>query len=287
MTDVSREELEGLCDFSAHRTLVETSVRAALVTPIGRVRFLGRYSSWNGFFGSGVATLAGKIGRSRGLFLDTEQPIRALADRSVYVASYFFDAARDEFDDHDTVHRDTHRCLAQSTLKGLIDYEIAQGNSQLADAGFVNELLDDPVWLTEMNARVASGYGAGSADEHAALFNAIGYHLGSELLADAEFSIIDSILRNEAPELVDHLLTTQVNIAGQDHGGYYWISIHSGHGGGAEADHFDWATQGARLAFRFVPPTHHSALRRQMHQGFEAFARDHRKFFARANAAEE
>jgi hypothetical protein len=287
MTSVNREELEGLCDFAAHRALVESTVRAALATPIGRVRFIGRYASWNGFFGSGVATLAGKIGRSRGLFLDAEQPIRALADRSVYVASYFFDAARDEFDDHDTVHRDTHRCLAQSTLKGLIDYEVAQGCRELGDPGFVNSLLDDPAWLGELNARVASGYGAGSADERAALFSAIGYHLGSELLADAEFSIIDGILRDEAPELVDHLLSTQVNIAGQDHIAYYWVAIHSGHGGGAEADHFDWATQGARLAFRFVPSTQHAALRTQMHQGFEAFARDHRKFFSRANAAED
>jgi len=287
MPSVTREELQGLCDFAAHQGMVENAVRSALVDPRRRVRFLGRYASWNGFFGSGVATLAGKIGRSRGLFLDPQQPVRALADRSVYVASYFFDAARDEFDDHDTVHRDTHRCLAQSTLKGLVDFESARGAEDMADPRSLNALLDDPPWLTELNAKVASGYGAGSADELAPIFSAIGYHLGSELLADAEFTIIDATLRAEAPELVEHLLTTHVNIAGQDHVAYHWIAIHSGHGGGAEADHFDWATQGARLALRFVPETHHAALRRQMHEGFEAFARDHRKFFTRVNAGED
>ena len=49
------------------------------------------------------------------------------------------------------------------------------------------------------------------------------------------------------------------------------------------SDHFEWATQGARLAFRFVPPRHHDELRRQMHHGFVAFARDHREFFERVN----
>ncbi len=287
MTSVTREELEGLCDFAAHRALVENTVRHALGDPRRRVRFLARYASWNGFFGSGVASLAGKVGRARGLFLDADQEIRALADRSVYVASFFFDAARDEFDDHDSVHRDTHRCLAQSTLRGLIDYEIANGSPDMSDARSLNALLDDPAWLTELNTRVASGYGSGSADEYAPIFSAIGYHLASELLADAEFSIIDTTLRAEASALVEHLLTTRIDIAGQEHVAYHWIAIHSGHGGGAEADHFEWATQGARLAFRFVAPTQHTALRRQLHQGFEAFARDHRKFFTQVNAGED
>ncbi len=287
MSLVSREELLGLVDFAGHESMVCQAVEHALSEPRRRVRFLGRYASWNGFFGSGVATLAGKVGRSRGLFLDPDQPVQALADRSVYVASFFFDAARDEFDDHESVHRDTHRCLAQSTLGALIGYEAARGAEGLDEPAALNALLDDPAWLRELNAKVADGYGARSEDELAPIFSAIGYHLGSELLADAEFSIIDRTLRERAPELVEHLLTTRVAIAGQEHVAYHWVAIHSGHGGGAEADHFEWATQGARLAFRFVAPAHHAALRRQLHQGFEAFARDHRRFFTRVNAGED
>ncbi|HNR92691.1 MAG TPA: hypothetical protein PKO41_09725 [Dokdonella sp.] len=287
MTDVTREELQCLVDFAGHEAMVRQAVGHALSDPRRRVRFLGRYASWNGFFGSGVAALAGKVGRSRGLFLDPEQPVHALADRSVYVASFFFDAARDEFDDHESVHRDTHRCLAQSTLSGLVDYEVTRGATDLGDPATLNALLDDPPWLRELNAKVADGYGARSADELAPIFSAIGYHLGSELLADAEFSIIDQTLREQAGDLVEHLLTTRVAIAGQEHVAYHWIPIHSGHGGGAEADHFEWATQGARLAFRFVSPTQHAALRRQMHEGFEAFARDHRRFFTRVNASDD
>ncbi|UXI68638.1 hypothetical protein [Tahibacter amnicola] len=284
MNKVSRGELESLVNFSAQERLVRDSLAAALAEPLSRLRFLGRYTSWNGFFGSGVAALAGKIGRSRRLFLDPDQPVRAVADRSVYVASFFFDAARDEFDDHDSVHRDTHRCLAQATLKGLLDYE-TPNLPALADPRGVNAILDDPEWLAALNARVAEGYGARSSDDLPSIFAAIGYHLGSELLADREFSIIDETLRNQAPDLVRHLLTTRISIAGQEHVAYQWIAIHSGHGGGAEADHFEWATQGARLALRFAPQDQHAALKQELHRGFIAFAADHRRFFEHVNHA--
>jgi len=282
-TSVELSELQKLCDFPAREALVRDKLREAFTDPVERVRFLGRYTSWNGFFGSGVSTLAGKIGRCRGLFLDPAQPIKALADRSVFVASFFFDAARDEFDDRDTVHRDTHRCLAQSTLKGLIDEAVDSG--ALKNEFAINALLADPDWLQALNKRVARGYGAGSDDDHAAVFASIGYHLGSELLADQEFSTIDATLRAEAPDVVERLKQRKVNIAGQDHVAYQWIQIHSGHGGGAEADHFEWATQGAKLAFRFVPPAQHAELKHHLHRGFVKFAGDHLEFFNRVNEA--
>lgn len=283
MATIDKFQLEALCDFAAREALVRETLRQALTEPVRRVRFLGRYSSWNGYFGSGVATLAGKLGRCRGLFLDPTQPVKALADRSVYVASFFFDAARDEFDDRDTVHRDTHRCLAQSTLRGLID--AAADTGMATDAASLNALLQEPAWLLGLNARVAEGYGATTPDDLASAFAAIGYHLGSELLADQEFSTIDATLRAEAPQLVARLQAARINIAGQDHAAYQWISIHSGHGGGAEADHFEWATQGARLAYRFVPPEQHATLTAHLYRGFADFARDHLEFFQRVNDA--
>ncbi|HEV8693690.1 MAG TPA: hypothetical protein VGQ93_05795, partial [Lysobacter sp.] len=191
------------------------------------------------------------------------------------------DAARDEFDDRDTVHRDTHRCLAQSMLKGSIDFERRQ---RAIDDAVLAGLLRDPEWLSVLNERVAAGYGNGAPDRLDAIFAGIGYHLGSELLADQEFSIIDRTLRELASPLVAYLQESRVNIAGQEHRAYQWIAIHSGHGGGAEADHFEWATQGARLAFRFVPAERHDALHESLHQGFRDFARDHREFFTRVNS---
>lgn len=136
-SEIRLEELRQLCDFDAGVERVERALDRALEGPAELVRFVGRYASWNGWFGSGVAALSGKIGRSRALFVDPDEPVSDLADRSVLVASYFFDAARDEFDDRDTAHRDTHRCLAQALLKGLLA-ELAREAPRLAEPAFVN-----------------------------------------------------------------------------------------------------------------------------------------------------
>jgi len=285
MGTVTLDELRELCDFDARRSMVSSVITQALASPAGRAQFFGRYTSWNGFFGSGVAALAGKIGRSRGLFLDPDEPVNAFADRRVYVARFFFDAARDEFDDRDTVHRDTHRCLAQAMLKGLLESD-ASGAGQSLDAAQVNATLSEPLWLRALNNRVALGYGSGTPDDLPSTFASIGYHLGSELLADQEFSLIDSTMRERVPKLVEQLRSKRVHIAGQDHIAYQWIAIHSGHGGGAEADHFEWATQGAKLALRFVPQKLHASLRRELHNGFLSFARDHQEFFSLVNAGD-
>jgi hypothetical protein len=275
---INRGELESLVNFSAQERLVYEAISQALADPQQRLRFLGRYTSWNGLFGSGVAALAGKIGRSRRLFLDPDEPIHALADRSVYVGSFFFDAARDEFDDRDTAHRDTHRCLAQAMLKGALAHA-ARSDPRFDDPEFVNHWLESPLWLKALGARVAQSYGAGTPDDAATVFRAMGYHLGSEVLADKEFSAIDSTLRESQPDLVAFLSRYKARIGGEEHLAYQWLRIHSGHGGGVEADHFAWATRGARLAFDYVGSVLQRELRHQIDLGFVDFARDHREFF--------
>jgi hypothetical protein len=277
-TEITERELRTLCNFDEAERRVVRALAEAADGPASLVRFLGRYASWNGWFGSGVATLAGKIGRCRRMFVDLEEPVVDLGDRSVLVASYFFDAARDEFDDRDTAHRDTHRCLAQALLKGALQH-LRPLEPRLSDPRFVNAWLSPPMWLDALSVRVAQGYGAGTLDDAATIFRAIGYHLGSEVLADREFSLIDETLRDKHAELVRFLSALEVEIAGQKHLAYQWIRIHSGHGGGAEAEHFEWATRGARLAFQYVPEAHRAFLRRQVHIGFTDFARDHCEFF--------
>ena len=280
-TELTRSELEQLVSLNDAGKLVSRTLEGVCASPALLVRFLGRYASWTVWFGSGVAALAGKIGRSRALFVDPEEPVLDVADRSVLVGSYFFDAARDEFDDRDTPHRDTHRCLAQALLKGTLGF-FAASDARLADAAFVNAWLAPPAWLKVLAARVAQGYGASSSDEAASVFRAMGYHLGSEVLADREFSLIDETLRERQPALVQHLEATRVSIAGQSHVAYQWLNIHSGHGGAVEADHFEWATRGVRMALSYTPADDRKEMRRQVHLGFVDFARDHREFFEQA-----
>lgn len=270
---ITEADLRARHDFDATERLVAEAVdRSCAGGGDTQLRFIGRYINWNGGFGSGVATLAGKIGRSRRLFVDRDEPIAAIADRSVHVASFFFDAARDEFDDRATPHRDTHRTLAQAVIKGLVGFH------DLGEA-VVNDALDEPLWLQGLNDRTQAGYGLGTPDDLPSIFRAMGYHLGSEVLADEEFTRIDKSLRKQAPKLVEHLLRTKVKIADQEHPAYYWVGIHSGVGGSVEADHFEWAVQGVREAFRYTDPKHQAYLQKQVLLGFDEFARCHTEFF--------
>lgn len=279
---ITLHDLHQLADFKAAQHSVSTALtEAGKNGAIGLVRFFANYTSWNGFFGSGVASLAGKIGRSRTIFVDQDVPEKLLSDRSVFVASFFFDAARDEFDDRDTAHRDTHRCLAQAHLGGLLRFAREKGYQ--APIKELNKLLAEPAWLRKLNRLVAQGYGNESDDSRDAVMRAIGYHLGSEILADREFSIIDEYMRSEQKDITRFLKKAKYEIAGQKHACYQWLQIHSGHGGGAEADHFAWATQGAELAFRYSPTKEHAAMRASLNQGFIDFSRHHKTFFERVS----
>jgi hypothetical protein len=283
MNPVTIGELKALTDFGAHEAHVSDAIHAACASPADLLRFFSRYASWNGYFGSGVATLSGKIGRSRGLFRDAGEPIEALADRSVLVASYIFDAARDEFDDRATAYRDTHRDLAQAMLSGLIHYVRGVAPELTQSVAALNERMADPRWLRALDRRVAQGYGAFSQDLYDTIFASIGYHLGSELLADREFSIIDAALRRDAAELVTFLLQHRERVADQDHAAYTWIAVHSGAGGAVEEDHFRLALEGVNFGFGCVPAAAHAEVRRHLHYGFQNFARDHQEFFTRVN----
>lgn len=277
--NITLEVLKGCHDFDASRRQVEAVVAQVAADPVAALRFITHYASWNGYFGAGVATLAGKIARSRALFLDPGEPVVALADRSVFVASFFFDAARDEFDDGSTGHRDTHRCLAQAMVAGVLDF--ARGQGLIDGVDRVNALLAPPDWLVEVEERVAEGYGARSADDAGAIFSAMGYHLGSEVLADAEFSVIDHALSEKMPALVKHLKAFKYVIGGQAHNGWHWLRTHSGHGGAVEEHHFEWAVEGVRRGFGYLSDGERALARRQVLDGFARFGVDHAAFFGR------
>src|SRR2546422_4804556 len=87
--------------------------------PEGLLSLLGRYIQFNSAFGAGLANLAGEIAARQALFQDPDEALHIAADRAAEVAADFFYAAVDEFDDRATPWRDTHRTLAQATLKGL------------------------------------------------------------------------------------------------------------------------------------------------------------------------
>lgn len=268
---VSEATLRALVDFDAASQRVRDRL-AQLTDGPQLLRFFVQYASWNGHFANGVSALSSLLGSSRNLFREDGFP-RAVADRSNYIASYFFDAARDEYDDHINPARDSHRCMAQAALISMKDY-FGLGDAALEE--------DEPADLLAVNDGVMAGYTGqpATADGRAAqAFWAIGYHLGSELLADQEFSLIDEHLRQHQAALVHHLMRSTVQLAGGTHRCYAWVGVHSGHGGGVEADHFDYALQGAHSALRFLVGGDSAAAVRALQDGFCAFERDHARFF--------
>jgi hypothetical protein len=212
----------------------------AAATPPQFLSVLGRYVQFNSAFGPGLANLAGEIAARQGLFVEASEPVRILADRAAEVASDFFYAAVDEFDDRATPWRDTHRTLAQATVKGAGRF-----------FGYAPPDLNDVIRINDATraamARVFEGYAVGVRLDERALFEGMGFHVGSEILADQEFVIIDRVLRETRHDLVSALEGMQVQILGNSHNAYYWIRIHTG----VEAEHFDAALQGVNRALGF------------------------------------
>ena len=226
------------------------------------VRVLGRYVQFNSVFGGGVANLAGEIAVMQDLFRDSSESVPLLADRSVEVAADVFFAAVDEFDDRSTPYRDTHRTLAQATLKGAGKFYGFEGAE-------LNKLIHPGEHKIDAIEHVKRGYGVGIAMEARDVFRAIGFHMGSEILADEEFTILDRYLRANRPDLVSYLQQNTTEINGEHHNGYFWVMIHTS----VEADHFAFAAKGANRALQFyVGAEPQDETKSWLLDGFSAFA---------------
>ena len=261
MLQITKQDLAPV--LAAHRgTEALRRAVAGASSPGALLSVVGRYVQFNSAFGPGLANLAGEIAARQGLFRDPDEPLHLVADRAAEVASDFFYAAIDEFDDRLTPWRDTHRTLAQATIKGMGAY-----------FGYTPQQLNDVIRINPATvlsvARVSDGYGIGAALDDARLFCAMGFHTGSEVLADAEFNVLDHGLRKGRPEMVEALQKTRVAINGQEHDAYYWVRIHTS----VEADHFDAALKGVNNAARFYAGAADPAtVRGWVLAGFREFA---------------
>jgi len=266
---IAKRDLEPVLQSHHGNEALEAAFASASAPP-AFLSVLGRYVQFNSAFGPGLANLSGEIAARQGLFRDAAEPVRFLADRAAEVASDFFYAAVDEFDDRATPWRDTHRTLAQATVKGagrFFGYEPAR----------LNDVVRINAGTEEGMRRVWEGYGVGRPLPDAELFGAMGFHVGSEILADREFLIIDRVLRARRPDLVAALEAMKVEILGGQHNAYYWIRIHTG----VEAEHFDAALQGVNKALAFYAgPDDPAAVKAWILAGFGRFAEVQSGFMA-------
>ena len=237
---ITREDLDPVLATHHGNDALRAAVEKAAGDPPLLLSVLGRYIQFNSAFGPGLANLSGEVAARQGLFRDADEPVMILADRASEVAADFFHAAVDEFDDRQTPWRDTHRTLAQATLKGF-GRVFGYTPQQLNDVIRINRATTDAM------ARVSEGYGLAARLEDRRLFSGMGFHTGSEVLADEEFTIIDKVLCAKRPDLVKALEEMKVQILDDQHNAYYWIRIHTS----VEADHFAAAVKGVNKALRF------------------------------------
>jgi hypothetical protein len=95
--------------------------------------------------------------------------------------------------------------------------------------------------------QVLCGYGVNRHLSYSDLFRALGFHLGSELLADQEFSVLDAFLRSRFPLLVQTLEQDSIRVDAVDIPAYVWIDCHTR----VEAEHRDAAFVAIRNAMEF------------------------------------
>ncbi len=226
--------------------------------PLDLLRILANYIHFNAIFGSGVASLAGAIGVRQDLFQNQSASMKSLADCSVEIAARIFYAAIEEFGSP------THRAMAKATLIGaakILDFDLSTIQ----------------IWtFTKIGMeRVKFGYGSARRLEEEGLFHGIGFHIGSERLADGEFPILDEYLRAKQARLVQRLLRTRINFDGCLIPAYRWIQLHTT----VEAEHADKALEAANLALSsYAGEKNREQVKQWICEGIEDFSRTQTKF---------
>lgn len=223
---ISKREINSIIEDHLGNQAFAAALAKAGESPADLTCLVAQYIQFNSIFGAGVAHLAGHIAARQDIFRDESEAIYALSDRSYEVSAEIFFAAIDEFG-----RKKTHRAMAQDTLRGFLEFF----NMTRAEANF--RCLTNDETCMAINA-VSDGYRINRESTDADLFSAIGFHIGSELLADQEYNILDRFLNCEYPALVEFLEQARA---------YSWVKLHTT----VEADHCEAALECANSALGY------------------------------------
>jgi len=231
------------------------------------INFIHRYSVFNGDFAGGVANLAGEF-HIRGDIFKGDSNIDSINDRGSKIATEIYFAAEDEYADRQFKLRITHRQLAQELLKAVLDYfKVNHNNFQKLFP--LNKKTNDVI------KKVREGYCLNMKSIEDDLLRGLGFHIGSELLADQEFNLIDRFLRDNYPDLVKFL--EDKNIGHGDIKSYRWISLHTV----VEVEHLDHAFVAAERTMKYYKgKKSRKEVQRLIIEGFLNFAKLQKDFFS-------
>jgi hypothetical protein len=231
LTPFTIDTFHALFDRDGAEANIENTVEVAAASPEGLYYFMQRYAHFNGYAGSLVARLASSIGISRDLFNQSGVAIADQADRGLNIAAKVLAATIDEHADAGA-QQVTHRTLAQATMNAIGDYAGLSDRER-------NNIAQTPDWMQPILVDTVGGY-QGVIGDLQALVTAVGFHIGSELLADREYALIDKVVRHNhrGAGFDAYLQGKQVEIGGKRLSPWYWIVVHGKHNSsGVEAEH--------------------------------------------------
>lgn len=230
------------------------------------IDFIHRYGIFNGDFAGGVANLAGAF-HIRGDIFKEKSKVDAINDKSSEIATEIYFAAEDEYFDRDFKTRVTHRQLAQELLKASLSY-FKVSDKEFKKSFILNKKTKETI------ISVRKGYCLNKKNNEEDLFKGLGFHIGSELLADQEFNVIDNFLKKKYPKFVKFLKTKTTDFKGIE--AYRWISLHTI----VELEHLDHAFTAAEKAIKYYKGKRDKKeIQQLVVQGFLKFSQTQRTFF--------
>jgi hypothetical protein len=272
-TRFTTETFDRLFDRHLNNANIEATVELAATDPVKLYYFMQRYAYFNSYAGSLVARLASSIGISYQLFRQEGVSVADLSDRGLEIAAKVLAATIDEHADAGA-QQVPHRTLAQATLTAIGNY------AELGDLQ-LNQVAQAPDWMQEIITDLIAGY-QGKIDDIEALVQALGFHIGSELLADREYSLIDKVIRysHRGTGFDAWLKGKQIEVGGKRLSPWYWIVVHGKHNStGVEAEHFELALDALNLVAQYRPESHDQILKWAA-TGFLNFANLQQRLFA-------
>jgi hypothetical protein len=276
-TRFTTESFDSLFDRQMNNANIEATIELAAIDPVNLYYFMQRYAYFNSYAGSLVARLASSIGISYQLFRQSEVAVVEQSDRGLEIAAKVLAATIDEHADAGA-QQVPHRTLAQITLKAVAEY------AQLGDLE-LNQIAKAPDWMETIITDLIAGY-QGKIDDLEAIVTALGFHIGSELLADREYSLIDKVVRytNRGTGFDAWLQGKQVEVGGKRLSPWYWIVVHGKHNAsGVEADHFELALDALNLLAQYRPEAN-ELIWQWASKGFLDFAELQQRLFTGTKA---
>ncbi len=273
VTRFTTETFHNLFDQQVNDANIEATIELAATDPTKLYYFMQRYAYFNSYAGSLVARLASSIGISYQLFRQAGVSVADQSDRGLEIAAKVFAATVDEHADAGAAQV-PHRTLAQATLNAIGDY------AQLSDVQ-LNQVAQTPDWMNEIVTVALNGY-QGEIGDLQSLVTALGFHIGSEMLADREYSLIDKVIRytNRGGGFDHWLKGKQVEIGDKSLSPWYWIVIHGKHNSsGVEAEHCQLAVDALNLLAQYRPESN-DTIWKWASKGFLDFVQLQQRLFS-------